>query len=533
MGTKEKKSESSKRDLTGTKERKSESSKRDLLGTKEKRKLRSSKREESSLGGNTADLSMELGTGLMLPSISTGGGGSDEAMRQEILRLHQLLSDALQKVASQSAEQIQDKDLFLKVSTDLSKVQSEFEAVRRERDDLTKKLEEKDKNIEKCVSQIDTLTAKLERQRADQALMEADLQQSEADVDKLLIKIEDLERYGEGSGSVTDDTLRSELKETKLLLVDRKKEVENHKSKIEHLETEIEDQKARILDLENELEQAATVNKLEVAELEQEKKGLQGRLKGERLELSSRLSQQDETIASLEQELARYKGNSEFEEIAVVRAQFQETRAEFDEATKNLQVAQNMLTKAKAEKEDLLERNNNLNADVKRLEKSVHELTKKSNDLGEKVLKWTEQTYEWKGRAETAEKKLAALADGSEVVSDAGSNDEAPQGLFLQAIMDKQESSKRASAGRWSIFSKPAQGDEDATVEEIRIKGLEEQNATLSNKTTELQSDLVKMQTSHKDEIYKKQKQILQLESENEALKLKNQALEEVCQTYD
>jgi hypothetical protein len=504
--------ESSKRDITGKKL----SSKREITGTKEKKRLKSSIKEDG------------LGTGLMLPSVPIVEGVSS----QEILRLHQLLSDALQKVASQSTEQIQDKDLFLKVSTDLSSVKAEFESVKKERDDLMTKLDEREMKIEKCVDQIDSLAGNLERQRADQVLVETDLQQSEADVDKLLIKIEDLERAGDTSGgAVTDDTLRFELKEAKLSLVDKKREVETQRTKIENLENELDIQKTRIQDIESELEQAATVNKLEVAELVEERKALQGKLKGERLELSSKLSQQDETIASLEQELARFRGNGDFEEIAVVREELEQTRAELKDATKNLEVAQNMLTKVKGEKEDLLERNSKLNAEVKRLEKSVNELTTKSNDLGEKVLKWTEQTYEWKGRAELAEKKLSCLSDGNEVVSDSGSAaEEAPQGLFLQAIMDKQENSKKAT-GRWSIFSRPGQaGDEDATAEDIRIKGLEEQNHTLLNNNSELQSDFVKMQATHKDEIYTKQKQILQLEGENEALKLKNQAFEEISE---
>jgi len=156
-------------------------------------------------------------------------------------------------------------------------------------------------------------------------------------------------------------------------------------------------------------------------------------------------------------------------------------------------------------------------------------LTVKSNDLGEKVLKWTEQTYDWKARAEAAEKKLQAFSEGNEITSDSGSMaEEAPQGLFLQAVMDKQENSKKI-ASRWSLFRTAPNIEEDPSVEEIRIKSLEEQNSSLVTKNSELQSELVKLQSAHKDEIYNKQKQITQLEGENEALKLKNQTLEEIC----
>lgn len=514
------------------------SSKRDLTDSNEKKKksLKSKKKDESllerSVSFHASDALDVASAALMAPSLPLAESpiSGNEAQRREILRLHQMLSDALQKVATQSAEQIQDKDLFLKVSTELSKVKADFEGLQKERDDLKAKLDERDSKIDKFVNQIDVLTESLERQRADQALVEADLEQSEADVDKLLIKIEDLERAADSSGVASDETLRQEWKDAKMTLVDKNREVESQKSKIENLENELELQKSRMQALERELEETVTVHKLQVEELEEERKALQGKLKGEKLDASAKLSQRDEKITSLEQELSRFRGVNEFEEIAIVREELSQAKAELEIATRELDAAQKLLTKVKGEKEDLLERNNKLNMEVKRLEKSVNDLTAKSNDLGEKVLKWTEQTYEWKGRAETAEKKLSAFSEGNDITSDSGSvAEEAPQGLFLQAVMDKQENSKK-SASRWSLFRTTAQGsEEDQTVEEIRIKGLEEQNMTLLNKNSELQSELVKIQATHKDEIYHKQKQISQLEGENEALKVKNQTLEEIC----
>ncbi len=512
---------------------------RDYTDSNEKRKRSSKtkKKEESLneeddflLSNSMLDVSSAALMAPSVPLLEDNSTTGDEAQRREILRLHQMLSDALQKVANQSAEQIQDKDLFLKVSTELSKIKVDFEGIRKERDDMKSKLEERDRKIEKCVTQIDHLTLSLERQRADQAHVEADLEQSEADVDKLLIKIEDLERAADGSGGVTDMTLRNELKESKITLVDKNREVESQKSKIENLENELDYQKARVRELEMELEETMMVNKLQVEELEEDKKGLQGKLKGERLDFSFKLSQKEQTISALKEELALFRGNSEFEDISIVRKELSEITVELEAATRDLEAAQKVLTKVKGEKEDLLERNNKLNMEVKRLEKSVNELTAKSNDLGEKVLKWTEQTYEWKGRAETAEKKLLTYSDGNDIISDSGSvAEEAPQGIFLQAVMDKQENSKK-SASRWSIFRNAALGsEEDQTVEEIRIKGLEEQNQTLVNKNCEIQSELVKLQAAHKDEIYTKQKQIAQLTGENEALKLKTKTLEEIC----
>lgn len=459
------------------------------------------------------------------PSVDPSAVGSDDQQGQEILRLHQMLSDALQKIATQSAEQIHDKDVLMKVSGDLTKLRLDLELAERERNDLKALLEERDQNIKAFVGQIDSLTGSLESQRASQAVVEADLEQSEADVDKLLIKIEDLERAVDHSGNVTDETLRAELKEVKMSMVDKNREVESSKNKIVELEKEIEERDNHRKELEKELQEIATVNKLQISDLEDEIKSLQGKLKGERLEASSRFSEQEERISALTQELTRFRGNSEFEEIAIVRGELDEAQNQLDAATLQLEASKNTLTKVKAEKEELLERNNKLNTDMKNLEKKVNELNAKSSDLEQRVLKWTEQTYEWKSKAEAAEKKLSALADGNtEVISDSGSAAEeaAPQGLFLQAIMDKKENTKKAN--RWKFFQS---GDEDQTAEEIRIRGLEEQNQGLQEKNTELHSDLVKIKSAHKDEMYNNQKLISQLKAENEALKLKTQSLDD------
>jgi chromosome segregation ATPase len=489
-----------------------------------------SKVELKLLGGSDVALDAALMTPSVSSSEAAGTGGADQ-QRQEILRLHQMLSDALQKVATQSAEQIYDKDMLLKVNGELARLRADFELAKREKKELKAQLDERDRNIGKFVGQIDSLTESLERQRGEQALVEADLEQSEADVDKLLIKIEDLERAVDDSGNVTDETLRAELKEAKIAMVDKKREAERRKNRIEELEKEAEEQSSRIKELGRELEEIVTVNKLQISELEDEISGLQGKLKGERLESSSKITAQDGRITALEHELARYRGNSEYEEIAVVRKELEEAQHALEAATQELEAAKKTLTKFKAEKDDLVERNTKLNLEVKSWEKRVKDFNAKSAELEQRVLKWTEQTYEWKSKAEAAERKLNALSDGnSEIISDSGSTAEeaAPQGLFLQAAMDKRESSKKSN-NMWSLFSRTGLGEEDQTAEEIRIRGLEEQNQGLQEKNSELQSELVKIQSAHKEEIYNKQKLLAHLKDENEALKVKTQTLEKLC----
>jgi chaperonin cofactor prefoldin len=162
------------------------------------------------------------------------------------------------------------------------------------------------------------------------------------------------------------------------------------------------------------------------------------------------------------------------------------------------------------------------------LEKNVQDLTDRSDTLNEKVKQWTERTYEWKAKAENAERKLDAFEDSDNGGSDASGDivSEAPQGLFLQAAMEKNSDKKKGN--KWNIFLQKGPEDGDAAVDDIRIRTLEERNQTLEDVVSELRSEIVKMQAAHKDELYGTKKRIAQLEGENEVLALQNATLEQL-----
>jgi hypothetical protein len=447
----------------------------------------------------------------------------DDFQRQEVLRLQLQLSEALQKVVMTTEEQIHDKDHFFKVSTDLTRLQANYTDICKERDDLKEKLEDRESKVEHSMRRVDKLEGAIERQLDEQDRLLIKLERSEDEIEKLLIEIQDLEsavQHSE-SGGGNNEGLRSELKEAKKTLVDKQRE--------------IDDQKSRIEDLEKELSDSAIVYGLQVDELETENKALQGKLKGDWLEMSSKLSKKEDTIAHLQKELHRYKNDGDAEDLASVRDDFSLVQAELGASRNDVEVAQRMLNKTKSDKEDLIERNNVLNEKMKVLQKNVNELTEKSKDLGDKVLQWTEKTYEWKSRAESAEKKVEAYREDR--ASDDGSDlgnvcEEAPQGLFLQAVMAKKETKTMTRPrSRWSMFNtgaNPSDG-EDLSPEEVRIKGLEERNLGMEEIIAELRSEIVKVQTAHKEEAYSTKKKIAQLQGENDALSLKNDTLELLC----
>jgi hypothetical protein len=185
-----------------------------------------------------------------------------------------------------------------------------------------------------------------------------------------------------------------------------------------------------------------------------------------------------------------------------------------------------MIEEMQVEREDLLEKNSVLLDNVRLLEKSVQDLTQKSDMLSGKVLDWTEKTYDWKAKAETLERKLEAYKDddaNSGMVDSELSDDvvdDAPQGLLLQAAMEKSENKNKK---KWGIFG--GNQDQNMSVDEIRIKTLQERNDALEESLTEIRSEMVRMQTAHKEELYNAQKKIARLEGENDALVLQNQTL--------
>jgi len=447
--------------------------------------------------------------------------GEDDLERQEIIRLQNQLSDALQKIVVTTEEQIQDKDEILRVSNELSKAAADKESMETEIRTLRNKLKERETVVESSMQRIDKLEQAIERQLDAQEALEVKLERSEDEIEKLLIEIQDLEAEAGGNSANGDATLRTELKEAKKELIDKQREIDDQKSKIERLAASMSEGEGEA----------------RMEELGSENRALQGKLKGERLDFSSKLAKKDEAIANLQKELSRFEKDIDAQELLAAREEAAKAREDAETSKADMESAVFTATQLKEEKEDLVEKNAGLQEKIRQLQRDTNDLTEKSKELGEKVLQWTEKTYDWKNRAENAEKRLEVQT--ADRASDNDSEpeelvDEAPQGLFLQAVMDRQV--PQGKKPRWSRMFRAggnSSDGEEITPEEIRIKNLEERNDNLDETITELRSEIVKMQTSHREELFTSQKKIAQLQGENEALSLKNTALEGVCGAHE
>jgi len=434
--------------------------------------------------------------------------------QEEILKLQQQLSTALQKQLTMSEEHIKEKNEFMNVSRELDRLKVELAESQNENHDIIEDLKERDRIIEEERLRVDNLEEAIDKQLGKEEELMKNFHHSEEEIENLLEEIKKFEQKLENGDTSGGGASFVELRNVKKALLEK--------------EDECVTQKLRIDALENELKDAMTVPQLQIQELDEENKALQGRLKGERLEYTSKLSSKDDLIASLRTELTSYTASPDAQDLQSARQKLTEAREDATTVREDLALTKQYIEKLQGEREDFLEEFTLLKDNNMFMEKTVKELTEKSDNLAKKVLEWTEKTYDWKQRAEDAERKLKEAGGDQEVPAiDAG---EDPQGMFLQAAMEKGKKATGGTGrtGSWGIFKNGQVENQELSAEEVRIRVLEEQNLELEAKIAEVSSDLVKMQTGHKSELYSTKKMIAQLEGENEALKLQNLTLEQL-----
>lgn len=94
---------------------------------------------------------------------------------------------------------------------------------------------------------------------------------------------------------------------------------------------------------------------------------------------------------------------------------------------------------------------------------------------------------------------------------------------MLQAAVAKKRSSEAANnPGRWNKWFNNQQPTGDQAESQAKIQELQEQNASQAELIKKLRSEIVRIQSNHKEESYTTQQQILQVQREMEAVELAN-----------
>ena len=99
---------------------------------------------------------------------------------------------------------------------------------------------------------------------------------------------------------------------------------------------------------------------------------------------------------------------------------------------------------------------------------------------------------------------------------------EDPQALFLQAAFEKKRASVTSPAGGWGWGGIFKGASEDQTESQSKLQELKDENANQADIIKTLRSEIVRLQSRHKEEIYTNQQQVLQVKRDMEAVQLKN-----------
>jgi hypothetical protein len=442
--------------------------------------------------------------------------------RVETHRLQQQLTEALEKVVKVSEDQGRVKDSLLVASTKLMETTAALVFSTAEVSDLKAKLAERNSEVEENKKRIASLEKAVETQLDNQDALEVKLEAADEEIDKMETEMKLLDEE-----IVVLKTRKEELTDLSGELDEVRRVQDDLQMTVDEQVLLLDERERKIKTLEQEMgEHSDFLQKIET--LTQENVGLQGKLKSEQLEIGVRLSKKSDAIASLQKEMALMKKDSDSHvsgDFTVMSKELKQCQKQISLARDDLEDAQRRIGFLEEENEDLQAANGKLKGELKTLERSASESGTKAEEMQALIAHWTEKTFEWKLRAETAEKKLETAPAGT----GSDSEEEAPQALFLQAAMDKKRAGgstpQNKQGTKWAMFRRPSDDKSSEFNSEDALIKIEHRNEILEEQIAKLQSDMVKLQTAYKEESYTNTKKLEQLQSDNSVYSEKNAAL--------
>ena len=397
---------------------------------------------------------------------------------------------------------------------------------------LSKKLKEQAEIIQEYRIQIDSLESDLQNEKDVKTVLQSHVDSSKEHEEALKAEIHDFESLVE--------VLKADIEDLESQVVTGLDNGGGEGGSTSF--KELREAKARITELEDELKEATTVTQMQITELDEERNMLEGKLKAERLDSTAKLASKDETIQQLRKRLETYEKHADdAQDLTAARQKLQEARDDAAAVRKSLDVINQEMDLIHKDQEKLVESNTALKEQNQRLEQMNKELNQKTDSMNGKVLEWMDQAYAWKEKAEIAERKVAASQHGDvnssefrvdQVEAALEVQSQNPQGLFLQAVMEKSKAKEQQAAGnKWNTFFRKAivgtatdggtgadgGGGADGellSAEEQRIKILEEQKSQLELAVAELRRENVMLKASQKGQIYEFQNKIEELNAE-------------------
>eukprot|EP00980_Cylindrotheca_fusiformis_P008254 scaffold1736_cov127-Cylindrotheca_fusiformis.AAC.68 len=517
-----------------------------INASREKKKFR---KELQSVQSDMVSLNMEIET---------------HKAEAEILRRQ--LSESILKLDETEQEQRKERTDYSSAAKELAQSRIDFtkslnevRELRIQMDKLEAVIREKDAKIGAltdelgdCKQQIKEL--KLDLIHADDEGIKLDGEIKRMEEELHMFK-EAAEKDGQEGGA--DNLRRAQSDVEKRLQEEKERRLLEREEKLEARMKQFEEERERFFEKQKEREQGlaerqhiehekqkessehrkemdAAINS-RLKELEESNAALQGRLKSEQLDSTMKLKTRDQSIEVLQKSLAEIKKqllerDADPEGIVALQREVESAKAETAAMNDDLAEAQRLNGMLEEEIEDLRTGSSELRGELTVLQQKsstsateMEKLKKKVDEWHKKSSEWTDKAFLWKEKAEYWEKVAREIdpyyKEGND--SAAKPKNEDPQALFLQAAFEKKKAAAAAPGAwkNWGLFSK---GSDDRGETQARIQELEAERANQADIIKTLKSEIVRIQSNHKEETYRKQQQILQVRKEMEAIELHN-----------
>eukprot|EP00537_Pseudo-nitzschia_pungens_P007919 CAMPEP_0172377554 /NCGR_PEP_ID=MMETSP1060-20121228/68966_1 /TAXON_ID=37318 /ORGANISM="Pseudo-nitzschia pungens, Strain cf. cingulata" /LENGTH=989 /DNA_ID=CAMNT_0013105247 /DNA_START=210 /DNA_END=3179 /DNA_ORIENTATION=+ len=494
-----------------------------------------------------------------------------EEYEVEFTRLQTKLADVQDELEMTRTEQRTERSELsdaakelARVNIDYAKSVDEVRSVKAELDIMKETLADREKKVT-------TFEEELRKCQENVKHFEADVLYADEQIDKLESENRHLEieltAYREAvdrdSGSNTDgvgngDNMRKAKEEAERRKLEEREKIMDEKSKaLDDQMNEFETKKKVYLEEEKRKEQefeekqARQEERLNIADqerlrkeeeiskiqktLEDENTALKGKLKSEQLDSTRKLQNKDEAIKQLQQEIARMtirsihdsaRDNSSAlqHEIETLKADAAKTKIDFEDAhMKNIELqnevndleigSREMKKLIKTLEEELIDQRK----EVENQKRKTLEWQKKSGEWSDKAFKWKEMCEHWEKRARDSNNDSINSFDEDAVQTD-------PQALFLAAAVEKKavHVSASNSNGSWHLRRLFGQGSENEDENQGQVEKLEAENSMKETEIKKLKSEMVKIQTTFKEEAYSKVQEYEKLQKKKEELEQSN-----------
>jgi hypothetical protein len=351
-------------------------------------------------------------------------------------------------------------------------------------------------------------------------------------------EIEEQSRILKEKYRILDEDMKEfEIQRTRHLEEQQLKEREFEEKRAREAEERArEEEKVKLSD-EDQRKKEEEVNKL-MNELEDENTALNGRLKSEQLESTMKLRNTANTIAELQTEMARLTQDQKkrdsapdsspslLVEIETLKTKVTKRNSDFEDVRMNKIELENEVEGLQNINAKIISRLSILESEIAEQKKEFENQRRKTLEWQKKTGEWSEKAVIWKQKSEHWEKKAKeSNNDASSSASDEAAQAE-PQALFLAAAVEKKAANISAANanGSWRlgrrIFGMSSADSEDET--HVLICKLEAENYLKEAEIKTLKSEMVKMQTSYKEQAYSKIQEFEKLQKEKDAIELKN-----------